>query len=98
MWRICLLLVVTLSTAVLAVATPNPADAAEARDVYCLDAPVAEGDMPAAGPGGGITLRGLVATLGIGLMSLLCLVPVALLSEWIMGRERSADDSRAAWG
>jgi hypothetical protein len=99
MWRICLLFIVTLSTAVLASERANPLDAAEARDAYCLDAPVEERERPAAVEGGGgISLSGLAATLGIGLLSLLCLIPVALLAEWLMGREKTADDSSAAWG
>ena len=28
----------------------------------------------------------------------LLLIPVALLAEWLMGREKAADDSSAAWG
>ena len=98
MWRVCLLFIVTLSTAVLASERANPFDAAEARDAYCLDAPVEEREMLAAAQGGGISLAGLAATLGIGLLSLLCLIPVALLAEWLMGREKVADDSSAAWG
>lgn len=98
MWRVSLLVLVMLSTVVLAAAGPNPVDAAEAREAYCLDAPVAEEEIPAAGSGGGLSVSGLLATLGIGLLSFLCLVPVALLAEWLMGRNRSATDSQTAWG
>ncbi len=58
----------------------------------CIDRPVAQViGLPEAGAGNGLSFRGLGATLGIGVMTLLFFVPAALLSELLMRRAKSDD-------
>ena len=96
MWRVCLLLIVALSTAVLARAELNPADTTRVHMQDCLDLRIDPG-VAADGGASGLSLRGLAATLGIGLLSMLFLLPVALVCDWLMRRDRAADAARTAW-
>lgn len=60
----------------------------------CLDMRVTRSvSLPAVGSESGLSVRGLGATLGIGLMTIMFFVPAALLSELLMSRGESRDSS-----
>ena len=63
----------------------------------CLDLRVSQAmKMPGMGSGTGLSFRGLGATLGVGVMTLLFFVPAALLSEMLMRRGESRGSSETA--
>lgn len=63
----------------------------------CLDLGVSRAmTLPAVGAGSGLSFRGLGATLGVGVMTLLFFVPAALLSELLMRRDDTPGSSEAA--
>ncbi|MEH6585497.1 MAG: hypothetical protein V7720_03010 [Halioglobus sp.] len=60
----------------------------------CLDMRVTRSvSIPAPVSGSGLSVRGLGATLGIGLMTIMFFVPAALLSELLMNRGEARDSS-----
>lgn len=85
---ILLTLVVVASVLVRADGDPvRPTNAALVQLEDCLDLRVAQAPaMENHSADGGISLRGLVAMLGIGALTIMFFVPAALLSELLMRR------------
>lgn len=92
MWRTAIVILSLALAGVLAQADGRPQQAASAALVQVqegLEEKQAASEMHPAGYGNsaeGLTLRGLVATLGIGLLSILFFVPVALVAEYFIRR------------
>lgn len=96
MWRIVILVPVLLVAGVFARADVNTSATASAALVQiqdCLDLKLdQQASMPAItdhrGQGAnGLSLRGLASTLGIGLLTIICFVPAALLAEMLTRRD-----------
>ncbi|KAA1194373.1 hypothetical protein F0M18_02785 [Pseudohalioglobus sediminis] len=94
MARLGLAMLISLLASVFAGGALAAADMSPTKAHYCLDtAPVHSEDTPSSASPGGVSLRGLLATAGIGLLSLLFLLPIAWLCEQLMQRGRPAGKS-----
>ena len=100
MFRVFILLslIVIVSTVVKAEVDPGQVSSmALAQIQHCLDLRVTGvASMPVARNEIGLSFRGLGATLGIGLMTLLFFVPAALFSEFLMRRGEQSDQTETA--
>ena len=53
--------------------------------------------LQVASPDAGLSVQGLAAMLGIGVLTMMFFVPAALLSEFLMRRGGRADSAEASW-
>lgn len=98
MWRLLLVLTITLFTAMAGGGDLSPVDEPAYAEVQCADLPELHRGGAVDAGASGLSLRGLFATLGIGLLSLMFLVPMALFADWLMGRNKTGEESPTVWG
>ena len=101
MLRSILLLAVVVVASVLVRAEGDPSRPTNAALVQiedCLDMRVTSApNLQAASPDKGLSVQGLGAMLGIGVLTMMFFVPAALLSELLMRRNSRPDSAEATW-
>ncbi|TDG14890.1 hypothetical protein E2F43_01205 [Seongchinamella unica] len=76
----------------------RPASAALIQAGDCLDQRVTQTPaIQSPGSGSGLSVRGLAAMLGIGVLTIMFFLPAALLSELLMRRGKNPEHSEVTW-